>query len=205
MKKFISLSVAVLTIAACQQPAGTDSAAVNELRAEVDNLKLDIYGADLGTCDEANILADTSTFAASIEGLPAADVEGADWHTANGEREGVMTTPSGLQYMIVKEGTGENTPEPTDIIKVNYHGFFPDGEKFDSSFERGDPIEFPANGVIQGWIEAMGGMKPCEARTLYIPGNLAYGPAGRGSIPPNATLLFNVQLLGIKRKGLIQK
>jgi len=117
-----------------------------------------------------------------------------------------MTTTSGLQYMVVQKGQGDAKPELTNIVKVNYHGTFRDGEKFDSSYDRGEPIEFPANGVIKGWVEALGDMKTCEARTLYIPGDLAYGPNGRGSIPPNATLVFHVQLLGIKvKKGLIDR
>jgi len=93
---------------------------------------------------------------------------------------------------------GENdVPEAGQIVEVNYHGFFPDGKVFDSSYQRGQPIEFPSNGVISGWVEALAGMKPCDAWTIYVPSDLAYGPDGRGSIPPNSTLIFNVQLLGV--------
>ncbi len=202
MKKLAMLSVALLAVTACQ-PAS--DANIDDLRADVEKMKLDMYGKVIGTCEGSDIYTDTSAYKASLEGLPEATIEGADWHKANSERDGVITTPTGLQYIVVREGKGDAKPDPTDIIKVNYHGFFKDGEKFDSSYDRGEPIEFPANGVIKGWIEAMGDMKPCEARTLFIPGDLAYGPNGRGSIPPNATLLFNVQLLGIEKKGMMKK
>lgn len=205
MRKILLLSVMGLTITACQAPQ-QDTAKIDKLEADVAEIKADLYGKGLGSCDAADkILAGPADYAASLEGMPEASVEGADWHKANGERENVMSTPSGLQYTVVQEGIGDLIPRPTDIVRVNYHGFFKDGEKFDSSYDRGEDIEFPANGVIKGWIEALTAMKPCEARTLYIPGDLAYGPKGRGGIPPNATLIFNVQLLGItEKKGLIK-
>ncbi len=204
MKRILTVSIAALALAACQPAGNTNSADLDNLKADVEELKADIYGKDLGACEEANY-ATMEDYADSLEGLPAPDAE--DWHKVNGERSNVMTNTSGLQYTVVREGkSGGVKPNPTDIVKVNYHGFFQDGEKFDSSYERGEPISFPANGVIKGWIEALADMTPCEARTLYIPGDLAYGPNGRGSIPPNATLLFHVQLLGIKEKvGLIEK
>jgi len=204
MKKSVVFGLSAIILAACQ-PASIDNEEVAKLRAEVDAMTMDLYGAEIGTCEEDKILSSMDIYKPSLEGMPGADVEGADWHTANGERDGVMTTQSGLQYTVVQKGQADGAkPAPTDTIKVNYHGIFPDGKKFDSSYDRGEPIEFQANGVIAGWIEGLGDMQPCEARTLYIPGNLAYGPKGRGSIPPNATLVFHVQLLGISKKGLIK-
>lgn len=205
MKKLLMIALSAAALTACQQPAG-DNAGVDKLQSDVDTMKLDLYGAKVATCADDKILANTDAYQASLEGLPSADIKGEAWHTANGERDGVMTTPSGLQYTIVQPGQKDGkTPALTDTIKVNYHGIFPNGEKFDSSYDRGEPIEFKANGVIAGWIEGLGGMAACEARTLYVPFNLAYGPKGRGGIPPNATLLFHVQLLGIEKKGLIKK
>jgi len=206
LRKLLALSVIGLAVTACQ-PQQQSSPDIEDLRADVDSLKADIYGKQLGSCDESKILSGPSDYAATLEGLPDAAIEGVDWHTANGERPNVMSTPSGLQYTIVQDGMADSrSPDPTHIVRVNYHGFFKDGKTFDSSYDRGKDIQFPANGVIKGWVEALTDMKPCEARTLYIPGDLAYGSAGRGGIPADATLIFNVQLLGIKEKaGLIDK
>lgn len=129
-------------------------------------------------------------------------LEGTDYaayHTANDERDDVTTTTSGLQYKVVQEGLDDGaSPDGSEMVTVHYHGYFPDGSVFDSSYERGETIKFPADGVIKGWIESLQDMKVCEARTLYIPGDLAYGPQGRPGIPADATLLFNVQLVGVE-------
>ncbi len=122
------------------------------------------------------------------------------WLAENAKRKDVMLTETGLQYQVAQEGLKNGaSPVGPQVVTVHYHGYFPDGSVFDSSYVRNDTIDFPANGVIKGWIEALQDMKTCEARTLYIPGDLAYGPRGRGQIPPNATLLFNVQLIGVKQ------
>jgi FKBP-type peptidyl-prolyl cis-trans isomerase len=105
-------------------------------------------------------------------------------------------TPSGLMYVIVKEGQGES-PKPTDKVEVHYTGTFLDGKKFDSSVDRGKPAQFVLNRVIKGWTEGVGMMKVGEKRKLVIPPDLAYGPAGRPGIPPNSTLIFDVELLSI--------
>ena len=132
------------------------------------------------------------------DALPA--LEGTDYatfHAANGARAGVSTTDSGLQYRVVQEGVdGGVSPAIDDPVTVHYHGYFPSGEVFDSSYERGETIDFAPGQVIGGWTEALMDMEVCEARTLYVPGDLAYGPTGRPGIPPNATLVFNVQMLG---------
>lgn len=131
---------------------------------------------------------------------PEATDDFAAYHAANGDRKGVTTTESGLQYSVAQKGLKDGaTPVGGQVVTVHYHGYFPDGSVFDSSYDRGQTIDFPANAVITGWIESLQDMKVCEARTLFIPGDLAYGPRGRGNIPPNATLLFNVQLIGVKQ------
>lgn len=123
--------------------------------------------------------------------------DGDTYLESNKKKDGWKTTASGLQYKVVKEGTGES-PKDTDIVKVHYTGTFISGEKFDSSLDKGEPIEFPVNGVIPGWTEALKLMNKGAKFQLAIPSNLAYGPGGKGQIGPNATLLFDVELLEFK-------
>lgn len=115
----------------------------------------------------------------------------------NKAKEGVKTTASGLQYKVITEGSGES-PKTTDIVKVNYEGKLIDGTVFDSSYERGEPIEFPLGQVIKGWTEGVQLMKKGAKYEFYIPSELAYGEAGNPGIEPNSTLLFTVELLDFK-------
>jgi FKBP-type peptidyl-prolyl cis-trans isomerase len=115
----------------------------------------------------------------------------------NKAKSGVKTTASGLQMEVVKDGTGA-TPGDTDVVKVHYTGTLINGTKFDSSVDRGEPVEFPVNQVIPGWTEALKMMKVGEKVKLVIPAKLAYGPQGRPGIPPNSTLLFDVELIDVK-------
>src|SRR6266581_3249637 len=121
--------------------------------------------------------------------------DGAKFLEENKKKQGVKTTASGLQYKVMKEGTGAQ-PKPTDMVTVNYRGTLIDGTEFDSSYKRGQPATFPVNGVIKGWTEALQLMKVGSKYQLFIPADLAYGERGAGSdIGPNATLLFDVELL----------
>lgn len=110
-----------------------------------------------------------------------------------------VTTPTGLKYVVVEEGSGE-TPTSGATVTVHYTGKLLNGQKFDSSIDRGQPISFPVGQgqVIKGWEEALLGMKKGEKRVLIIPPDLGYGPAGRGPIPPNATMVFDVELVDFK-------
>ncbi|HEV2973298.1 MAG TPA: FKBP-type peptidyl-prolyl cis-trans isomerase [Pirellulales bacterium] len=116
----------------------------------------------------------------------------------NKKKEGVKTLPSGLQYKVVKEGNGA-TPRKTDIVTTHYRGTFLDGTEFDSSYRRNEPAKFPVNRVIKGWTEALQLMKVGDKWQLFIPSDLAYGEQGMGQdIPPNATLIFDIELLDVK-------
>ncbi len=110
-----------------------------------------------------------------------------------------VTTPSGLKYVVVEEGAGDS-PQKGAMVSVHYTGKLLDGRKFDSSYDRKQPIEFPVGSgqVIKGWDEALLGMKKGEKRVLIIPPNLGYGPSGRGPIPPNATMVFDVELVNFQ-------
>jgi FKBP-type peptidyl-prolyl cis-trans isomerase FklB len=123
--------------------------------------------------------------------------DGAAFLAANAKKQGVVTTKSGLQYQVIKRGTGA-TPKATDTVKVHYHGTLLDGTVFDSSVQREEPAQFPVNRVIPGWTEALQLMKVGDKFRLFIPSNLAYGERGAGGdIGPNATLVFDVELLDI--------
>jgi len=124
--------------------------------------------------------------------------EGEAFLAENKKKEGVKTLPDGLQYKIIKEGAGK-MPKATDTVTVNYRGALIDGTEFDSSIKRGQPASFPVNGVIAGWTEALQMMKVGSKWQLFIPSNIAYGEQGSPPvIGPNATLIFEVELLGIK-------
>ncbi len=124
--------------------------------------------------------------------------DGEKFLTENKKKEGVKTTASGLQYKVVKEGSGA-PPKATDTVVVNYKGTLIDGTEFDSSYKRKEPATFPVNRVIPGWTEALQLMKPGAKYELYIPSKIAYGERGAGKdIGPNAALIFEVELLSIK-------
>ncbi len=120
--------------------------------------------------------------------------------TAAAKEEGAVLTPSGLVYRSLKDGSGAS-PKASDKVTVHYKGTFPDGREFDSSYKRGQPIDFPLNRVIACWTEGVQRMKVGGKAKLTCPPEIAYGARGAGSaVPPNATLLFEVELLGIQGK-----
>jgi len=131
-------------------------------------------------------------------------VAGEQFLAANKSKEGVVTLPSGLQYKILKAGTGPK-PTATDQVECNYKGTLVDGTEFDSSYKRGQPATFPVGQVIKGWTEALQLMPVGSKWELFVPSNLAYGERGAGQrgadvIGPNSTLIFEVELLSIKEK-----
>jgi FKBP-type peptidyl-prolyl cis-trans isomerase len=130
--------------------------------------------------------------------------EGEEFLAKNKEEEGVKTLPSGLQYKVIKSGKGES-PKKTDTVRAHYQGSFLNGQVFDSSYRRGQPASFPVNQVIKGWTEALQRMKVGDKWQLFIPAELAYEESGKRDqqgntiIPPNATLIFDVELLGVEK------
>lgn len=147
--------------------------------------------------DEANkILQDYFEKLQSQKG-ESAKAAGQKFLEENKTKEGVVSLPSGLQYKILKNGTGAK-PKASDTVKCHYEGRLTDGRVFDSSIRRGEPAEFPVSGVIAGWVEALQLMNKGSKWQLYIPSELAYGAQGAGqSIGPNETLIFDVELLDI--------
>ncbi|WP_211355823.1 FKBP-type peptidyl-prolyl cis-trans isomerase [Colwellia echini] len=127
-----------------------------------------------------------------------AAAEGEAFLAENAKRDEVTVTESGLQYEVITTGEGEK-PSADSVVSVHYHGTFANGDVFDSSVQRGQPAEFPVNGVIAGWTEALQLMTEGSKWKLTIPYDLAYGERGsQGAIPPYATLVFDVELLSIK-------
>jgi len=126
--------------------------------------------------------------------------EGMAFLAANKTKDGIVTLPSGLQYKVLQAGAGPK-PAPTDTVVCNYRGTLLDTTEFDSSYKRGQPATFPVNGVIKGWTEALQLMPVGSKWQLFIPSELAYGERGAGGqIGPNATLIFEVELLSIQGK-----
>ncbi|TLU62018.1 FKBP-type peptidyl-prolyl cis-trans isomerase [Thalassotalea litorea] len=131
------------------------------------------------------------------EAAKEASAAGEAFLAENAKRDEVTVTESGLQYEILVEGNGDK-PSADSTVRTHYHGTFPDGNVFDSSYDRGQPAEFPVNGVIAGWTEALQMMPVGSKWRLHVPYNLAYGERGsQGAIPPYATLVFDVELLDI--------
>jgi FKBP-type peptidyl-prolyl cis-trans isomerase FklB len=127
-------------------------------------------------------------------------VEGEAFLAENKKKEGVITLPSGLQYKVIKAGTGKK-PKATDTVTVHYQGTLTDGKEFDSSYRRGQPVTFPVNGVIPGWTEALQLMEEGAKWQVFIPSSLAYGDRGAGrDIGPHATLIFEIELVSIQEQ-----
>ena len=123
--------------------------------------------------------------------------EGEKFLKENATKEGIITTKSGLQYKVLREGTGKS-PKATDKVRCHYEGMLIDGTLFDSSLQRGEPADFPLNGVIAGWTEGLQLMKEGAKYRFFIPYILGYGAGGAGnSIPPYSTLIFDVELIKV--------
>lgn len=191
-----SVSYAIgLNIAENLKNSGFDSIDVSALASAIES----VYAGDsaLITTDQAGVIINNYMMKASQAKAAGAKQAGLDFLTENGKKPGVITTASGLQYEIIKEGTGKQ-PLATDVVTVHYQGTLIDGTVFDSSLERGEPATFPLNGVIPGWTEGLQLLKEGSKARLYIPSDLAYGDNGAGDlIGPGSTLIFDVELLKV--------
>lgn len=149
------------------------------------------------TSKEAQILLNTYFAEKEQKQAQAAMAEGKAFLENNGKKEGVVTTKSGLQYEVLTEGTGKS-PKASDTVRCHYEGRLLNGTIFDSSYQRNQPADFGLNQVIAGWTEGVQLMKEGAKYRFYIPYNLAYGEQGAGgSIPPYATLIFDVELVKV--------
>ncbi|MCL2478866.1 MAG: FKBP-type peptidyl-prolyl cis-trans isomerase [Treponema sp.] len=158
----------------------------------------------LMSMDDASQKVDDAVTQAMAAVAKANQDKEAAFLAANGAKPGVYTTSSGLQYEILTEGDGAQ-PAADDTVEVNYVGYLMDGTVFDSSYDRGEPEQFPLNGVIPGWSEGLQLMRVGGKSRLYIPSKLAYGDQGAGGIiPPNSVIIFEVEFLQIVPKTDVQ-
>ncbi len=149
--------------------------------------------------EEANKIIESYMMAVFAEKEKATKETGQKFLEENAKRPEVKTTASGLQYEVIKKGAGTEHPLATSTVKVDYEGTLIDGTVFDSSIQRGEPIEFALNRVIPGWTEGVQLMNEGDIFKLYIPSELGYGAQPAGTIPPHSTLIFEVRLLEIKK------
>lgn len=187
-KNFFALMIAGATVISGLASCGSKSESENANDSMADDTMME----NVEALSETAIATDTAftDSALVVEESVATNPEGSD-------SKGYTTTKSGLKYKVIKEGTGKS-PKATDIVLVNYEGRLLDGTVFDSSYQRGEPIQFPLNQVIPGWTEGLQLMKEGATYELYIPSNLAYGPRDLGMIPPNSDLIFLVELIKVQ-------
>lgn len=150
--------------------------------------------AELQAEQEAQQLAANAELAAQAEANAA---ESEAFLAKKASEDGVSATDSGLLYEVIEDGGDAGAPAATDVVRVHYHGTLPNGEIFDSSVDRGQPSEFPLNGVIAGWTEGLQLMQPGDKYRFYVPADLAYGKLGRPGIPPSQALIFEVELIEV--------
>jgi len=184
----LAAPAALLVLAACGQTgdSGAEAAPVEAAGVETSN--------EGGSAASRSLAVEAPTVSAAESNL----VEALAYLAENGARDGVITTPSGLQYEVIRSGAADGqSPALGQYVCVHYRGEFLDGTEFDSSYSRGQAAAFPSDQLIRGWVEALQMMKPGDAWKLHIHPNIAYGAGGRGDIPPNAALVFDLELIAL--------
>lgn len=192
-----TLSLAALLAACSAAPNDKDVAAEASPATDVIMTELGAANAPAAVtiCPESMVIG-LDGYAA--ETLPTAE-DASEWLTQNAARDGVVASATGMQHTVIQAGIENGvTPDAGERVTVHYHGYFPNGEVFDSSYTKGAPITHTSNGFIEGWNQSLAQMSVCEARTLYIPADLAYGNSGAGG-RPTGTLVFNMQLISVNR------
>ena len=190
----VSYSLGV-SIARNLQSQGLDEINVEEFTSAVQ----EVFGSRKTKIEDQEVVNTLNAFFAELQEKQHAGAkeEGEAFLTSNKTNEGVVTLPSGLQYQVMKEGSGAK-PTLSSNVTTHYHGTTIDGNVFDSSVQRGEPASFPVSGVIKGWTEALQLMPVGSKWKLFIPSELAYGERGAGNaIGPHTTLIFEVELLSI--------
>jgi len=197
MKQLLIAGAAALALTACG--GGVEKTAAEKIAEIAQTIETN---KNLGVLEKAEAELTTIIEEASKAKNKATAAISSAFLTNNAKAEGVVTTDSGLQYKVIQAGLENGAQaEAGQNILAHYHGFFINNDIFDSSYQRGRPLSGPSNGFIKGWNESLGEMKVCEARTLYINSDLAYGDNGRGGIPGGATLLFHMQLIAVDGEG----
>ena len=187
-----------LVLAACSAGCAPDGAATDAPGTEPAESPPSSAAADQSVPESSELVESVADVHAEEPATPADP--GRAFLAENAEREGVVTTASGLQYEVLASGDGA-TPGPTDSVTTHYHGTFVDGRVFDSSVRGGNPATFRVNGVIKGWTEALQMMKVGDKWKIVCPPDLAYGEQGWATIPPSSTLVFEIELLGVQPSG----
>jgi FKBP-type peptidyl-prolyl cis-trans isomerase len=217
----LTLSAIILLISSCGPNLESDTAKTSyaigqrmgmnlsqqEIEIDVDSYILglkDALGKKESRIPEAEMMAAVQRMSGKMQGkagqMNTKNLEEGNTYLENNKKKaGVMVTKSGLQFRILKKGAGV-MPKISDSVKVHYRGTTLDGKEFDSSYKRNMPAEFPLSGVIPGWQEGLQLMNAGSKFEFTIPSNLAYGPRGTNNIPGNSVLIFEVELLDVKKK-----
>ena len=190
---FFALATFLLLLAGCEEETSQETSALNDTAVPA----TDTTGTT-GSPTDTSAMAAGTTRTGNVGTAAGQGIDTTGSGPASIPQDRYTTTSSGLKYYDLQEGSGPS-PSATDRVRVHYTGWLQsNGQKFDSSYDRGEPATFLLNRVIKGWTEGLQSMEVGGKRQLVVPPNLAYGKKGSGSIPPNATLVFEVKLLGIE-------
>lgn len=198
--RFLSLRTASCRVAGYAHPrTGAIPKTTSTNIKSIDRCRVDAKQRSVGAaCASGGFLGSVASFFGMADTMKD-KAEGLEFLKKNADKEGIMCMESGLQYRVLRQGTGKRHPLAHSPCDCHYEGKLLDGTKFDSSYDRGAPTKFAPNQVIRGWTEAMQLMVEGDLWELYIPAELGYGPRGAGPIPGNATLIFKMEIMKVYR------